>query len=102
MAAIETHRQRFKERFRELFGEPFQEWVTSLLRALHAPGDFQKIRKTQGDGGLDGFVIDQQQVYQIFAPVQMTDSEAAEKIVRDFGKAQDTLKGRLKCWRFIH
>ena len=75
------------------------------MRVLHPTGDFQAIRKTQGDGGLDGFVISSQLAYAVYAPARRKedrDSETAAKIRADFAKAESTLRGRLKEWVFVH
>lgn len=102
MAATERQRLAFRDKFRSLYREDFQSWFEELARALHPSGDFVAIRNTRGDGGLDGYVISSRLVYQVYAPVMMTDSETAKKIRTDFRKAYDTLGGHLKAWHFIH
>ena len=105
MIATESWRLAYRDRFRSLFSEEFQSWFETLLRALHTAGDFQAIRKTSGDGGLDGFVINSQLVYQVYAPArinELRDGETAAKIRSDFAKAQSTLSGKLKEWTFVH
>jgi len=105
MPPSETQRRIYRDKFKSLHNEAFQAWFEDLLRALHPAGDFQAIRKTAGDGGLDGFVISSQLVYQAYAPArihELRDSEIAAKIRSDFAKAHRTLGGRLKGWTFIH
>lgn len=105
MATTESWRLVYRDRFRSLYLEEFQAWFETLLRALHYAGDFQAIRKTSGDGGLDAFVISSQLVYQVYAPTrinELRDSETAAKIRGDFEKAQRTLAGELKGWTFVH
>ena len=67
MPATENQRLAFRDKFRSLHYEAFQSWFEELAHALHPSGDFQAIRKTQGDGGLDGFVISSQLVYAVYA-----------------------------------
>ena len=95
----------FRDKFRSLHYEAFQSWLEELLHAIHPTGDFQAIRKTRGDGGLDGFVISSQLVYAIYAPSRREedrDSETSTKIRSDFAKASSTLSGNLKAWIFVH
>jgi len=105
MPATENQRLAFRDKFRSLHYEAFQSWFEELAHALHPSGDFQAIRKTQGDGGLDGFVISSQLVYAVYAPARRKedrDSEIAAKIRSDFAKASSTLRGQLKAWVFVH
>ena len=69
MPATENQRLAYRDKFRSLSCEAFQLWFEKLVGALHPVGDFQPIRKTQGDGGLDGFVISSQLVYAVYAPL---------------------------------
>jgi tetratricopeptide (TPR) repeat protein len=101
----ELHRFTYRDRFRSLHYEAFQAWFEDVARAMHAPGDFQRIRVTQGDGGLDGFAIDAQLVYQVYAPArteEMRDATTAAKVRADFERAHATLGGRLKTWCLVH
>ena len=105
MPPSEPQRLAFRDKFRSLHHEAFQAWLEKLLHAIHPTGDFQAIRKTQGDGGLDGFVISSQLVYAVYAPARRDedrDSETAAKIRSDFAKATLTLSGNLKAWIFVH
>jgi len=105
MAVTETQRLSYRDKFRSLHNEAFQSWFESLARALHEPGDFQAIRKTQGDGGLDGLVINSHLVYQVYAPSRMSelrDGETAAKIRLDFQTALNTLGENLSEWVFLH
>ncbi len=61
------------------------------------------IRVTRGDGGLDGLVLQEGRVYQIYAPPSLgTDSNTAAKVKEDFNKAKITLNNSLKIWTFVH
>src|ERR1700730_8555830 len=90
----EHQRLVYRDQFRGLFNEEFQSWFERLARALHPIGEFQAIRKTRGDGGLDGIAINAQLVYQVFAPARigdLRDGETATKIETDFAKAYQSL-----------
>jgi tetratricopeptide (TPR) repeat protein len=105
MPATESQRLAYRDKFKSLYAETFQSWFEELARLLHPIGDFQKIRKTSGDGALDGFVISSQLVYQVYAPARFSetkDPETAAKIEANFKTALDTLGGNLKSWVFVH
>lgn len=101
MDNLNTQHLAFQVKFLTLFSHSFQEWVESLLQLIH-PTDFQRIRVTQGDGGIDGLVVNEQKVYQCFGPRGFTDGEAAAKMRKDFRTAHDFVEGRLKEWVFVH
>src|SRR5689334_9509724 len=93
----------YRDKFRSLFGNDFQRWFSVLAKAMHPNGDYQEIRVTRGDGAIDGFSIDTQTVYQVFAPIrinEMHDSETAAKIRHDFTVVRGHLKTNLKRWIF--
>src|SRR5437899_2672263 len=105
MSTTDVQRVYFRDKFKSLFSEDFQNWFEELARALHPVGDFQRVRKTSGDGALDGFVISSQLVYQVYAPariVELKDAETAAKIKADFQAASKTLNNQLKGWVFVH
>lgn len=105
MPKMEHHRLIYRDKFRSQYSEAFQSWFEELVHRIHPAGDFQAIRKTQGDGSLDGFVISSQLVYAVYAPARMKevrDSETAAKIHSDFTGACSTLDGQLKGWVFVH
>jgi hypothetical protein len=82
----------------------FQDWIGRLLK-LAWKGDYEDIRLTQGDGGLDGIVISQSAVVAVFAPREFTQAELKAKLTSDFGSAKKTLADRsveLKKMIFIH
>jgi tetratricopeptide (TPR) repeat protein len=94
---------KYREEFRSHYGEAFQKWFEKLAFALHGEDCFLPIRVTIGDGGLDGFVIKEGRVYQLYAPSRhATDPNIARKIRSDFNKAKKTLSNGLKIWTFIH
>lgn len=105
MAAAEAYKAIYQLQFKQHFGNSFQLWFEGLARAIYPSGDFQAIRTTQGDGGIDGFVIGSQLVYQVYAPErfnELKDGEMAKKIPEDFNKALATMAGSLNAWHFVH
>ena len=105
MAGTELERLLYRDRFRSFHNEAFQAWFENIERILHPVGDFQSIRKTSGDGGIDGFVINSQVVYQVYAPARMSelrDAETAQKIRADSATAYASLTGQMKRWVFVH
>ena len=95
----------YRDKFRSLYNDSFQSWFEELARLMHPTGDFQAIRKTQGDGGFDGYVINSQLVYQVYAPAttkELQDSKTAAKIRADFTTAYSNLDAELKFWVFVH
>jgi hypothetical protein len=71
MSAAQNQHIEYLRQFQSHHYEAFQDWFGKLARALHGEGNFQEIRKTQGDGAIDGFVINSQLVYQVYAPARM-------------------------------
>ena len=105
MAPTQAQRLAFRERFRSLHHEAFQAWFEQLAKVLFPAGDFQRIRRTQGDGGLDGLVISAGHVYQVYAPArleELRDAQVAKKIGADFAAAHAFLAARLRAWSFVH
>ena len=105
MLVIDELKLVYRDKFRSLHNEAFQTWIEELSHLLHPVGDFQAIRKARGDGGLDGFVINSQLVYQVYAPARIAelyDSITAKKIKVDFAKANSKLNNQMKAWAFIH
>jgi len=95
----------FRDKFRSLFGTGFQDWFIDIAHHLYPGGDFQAIRQTSGDGGLDGYAINSYTVYQVYAPSrisEMKDSETASKIKADFAAAIELLPGQVMQWNFLH
>ena len=105
MSGSEVQRLVYRDQFRSYFGDEFQTWFEILMRECFRAGSFQSVRKTSGDGGLDGFVIDSQEVFQVYAPSRSdhrVDAATASKLVSDFERAFESLGASLKVWTFVH
>jgi len=94
---------KYRDEFRSFHREAFQNWFEKLAVALHGEDCFLAISETRGDGGLDGLVLKEGRVYQVYAPPSFaTDTKAAAKVKADFNKAKKTLGNALKLWTFVH
>lgn len=103
MAIDQEIKVKYREEFRSAHGGAFQNWFEKLAIALHGEDCFLAIRVTRGDGGLDGLVLKEGRVYQLYAPPTLgTDASTAVKVTADFKKARKTLGGSLKIWTFVH
>ena len=94
----------FAREFDDQRSNDFQSWVANLLEMIHGAGDFNKVRVSRGDKGIDGHVISRRRIYQCYAARNSTDREMAEKIKGDFQEAYDFLKnqGGMAEWIFIY
>jgi hypothetical protein len=82
----------------------FQAWFTKVMEKCH-PVDYVNIRLTQGDGGLDGLLVLDGAVFAAFAPRDMSEAEAVQKMADDFAAASKTMRERkavLKKLAFVH
>jgi tetratricopeptide (TPR) repeat protein len=103
MTAAPEIKLSYREEFRSAHGEAFQHWFEKIAVALHGDDCFLAIRVTIGDGGLDGLVLKEGRVYQLYAPPSLaSDHGTAKKVRADFNKARHTLEESLKIWTFIH
>lgn len=92
------------ESYRNKKRQVFQDWVGQIFK-LALKGDYENIRLTQGDGGLDGIIISESAVVAVFAPRESTQAELSAKLVSDFSSARQTLEKRqveLKKMIFVH
>ncbi|WP_459556050.1 ABC-three component system protein [Lacunimicrobium album] len=86
--------------------QDFQTWVGKIFELAY-PGDYLVIRLTQGDGGLDGILLNQNAVVAVYAPRDATNTskKLESKIKSDFEKAKQTLKQHnadMKKFIFVH
>ena len=103
MSTDQVIKLKYREEFRSVHSEAFQNWFEKLAVALHGEDCFLAIRVTRGDGGLDGLVLKEGRVYQLYAPPSLgTDASTATKVKADFNKARETLGSSLKIWTFVH
>ena len=91
-------------KYLKLKRQEFQTWVGEILKASLL-GDYENIRLTQGDGGLDGIIFSRSAVVAVNAPREQTASTLQKKIESDFSKAMKTMAERgvkLGGFIFVH
>lgn len=101
---LNTYRMAAEIAFWKLKRTAFQDWLGDIM-SKRFPDDYLRIRLSQGDGGLDGYRLSTQTVYQVFAPREYSLSEIVGKIQGDFGHAKNTLAEKnlvMKEWVFVH
>ncbi len=97
-------RQAAENKYLKLKRQEFQSWIGQIL-TLSYLGDYENIRLTQGDGGLDGIILSRAAVVAVNAPREQTAGSLGDKIKGDFISAMNTLRNRgvdLKVFIFVH
>ena len=97
-------RQAAENKYLKLKRQEFETWIGEIL-GMSCAGDYENIRLTQGDGGLDGIILSRSAVVAVNAPREQTAGSLEKKIKGDFTAAMKTLKDRavdLKAFIFVH
>ena len=84
--------------------QEFEDWFGRIMGMAH-PDDYEPIRLTQGDGGLDGLLISTGTVFAIYAPRERTEAGVVKKMNEDFAAAKGTMEERgavLEGMTFVH
>jgi|SRR6185312_276322 len=94
---------RFELAFRAAKGDAFQTFFEKLM-GLAYKADFMACRPwgNQGDKKNDGFLKSQKQLFQCYAPNEMTKAAASKKITEDFGGAKAHWGKHFDRWTFVH
>lgn len=79
----------------------FQSWFADVMEKAY-PGDFQRVRQTQGDRGCDGYRISTKTIYQVYAPREIRPSALNRKIKDDFNQALEEFGEKMAAWTFVH
>lgn len=97
------YESRFENLFRAATGDEFQTLFERLM-GLAYKADFMACRPwgNHGDRKNDGFLKSQRQLFQVYAPNEMTAREAIAKITEDFKGAKDHWGGHFDKWVFVH
>ena len=95
------YKTRCENQFLKFKREGFQDWFAGIMTEAY-PGDFQRIRPSQGDQGCDGYCLSTKTVYAVYAPRQIPKSKLERKIKSDFETALNKLKENMKGWTFVH
>jgi len=84
-------------------GNTFQEFFEKLMGFAYK-ADFMACRPwgNRGDRKNDGFLKSERQLFQVYAPNEMTESEAVKKIKEDFEGALLHWGEHFDKWAFVH
>lgn len=93
----------FENKYLRLKGIEFQNFFSQIMETRY-PNDFIPIRPwgKYGDRKNDGYLSSEQVVHQVYAPNNMSASEAIRKIDEDFNGALAYWNGKMKTWIFVH
>ena len=84
----------FDRNYCKMRGNEFQNFFADLMEKRYPGGDFIRVRpwgKT-GDRKNDGYLKSQRTLFQVYAPNEMSETEA-------IGKINDDFSGALPYWR---
>lgn len=96
------YNQRFKIDYLRKKGLEFQDWFVQIANAYYGD-NFLRIRPmgVLGDYKCDGYVRDEQIVFQCYAPQGFSEGELKKKINEDFFGAEEHWRGRIKKWILV-
>ncbi len=95
------YKTKFENEYLKLKRIQFQSRFADLME-IAFPGDFQRIRHSQGDRGCDGYRISDKTVFQVYAPREIRPGELNRKISDDFALALESFGENMKRWVFVH
>jgi len=97
------YEMKFELEFRRKNMDEFQDFFAKVM-ALRYPNDFVKVRPwgKVGDRKNDGYRRSTRQLFQVYAPNEMTAAKAVAKIDEDFRGAVPFWKDHFSEWIFVH
>jgi hypothetical protein len=97
------YEQRFENLFLKSKGNTFQELFEKLM-GLAYKTDFMACRPwgNRGDRKNDGFLKSEKQLFQVYAPNEMKEAKAINKITEDFDGAKKYWNIHFIKWVFVH
>lgn len=97
------YEQKFENAFLRAKGDAFQDFFEKLM-ALAYKGDFMACRPwgNRGDRKNDGFLKSERRLFQVYAPNEMTETQAVTKIKADFEGARQYWGSHFDKWVFAH
>ncbi len=97
------YEQRFENAFLRSKGNEFQLFFERLM-GLAFKADFMACRPwgNRGDRKNDGFLKSERRLFQVYAPNEMTESQAIKKIREDFEGAREFWGKHFDYWVFVH
>jgi len=95
--------QTFENAFRGAKGTVFQDFFEKLM-GLAYKADFMACRPwgNRGDRKNDGFLKSERRLFQVYAPNELTEKKAINKIQEDFNGAKIYWKEHFDKWVFVH
>jgi hypothetical protein len=93
----------FRIRFLQAKGEVFQDLFSTVME-MRYPGDFVRVRPWGkiGDRKNDGYLPSKRQLFQCYAPREMTLAACKAKVEEDFRGALPYWKDHFDQWFFAH
>lgn len=97
------YEQKFENAFLRTKGAEFQTFFEKLM-GLAYKADFMACRPwgNRGDRKNDGFLKSERRLFQVYAPYEMTEAKAIEKIREDFEGAKAHWGKHFDKWVFAH
>lgn len=94
---------RFEVAFRSAKGDAFQTFFEKLM-GLAYKADFMACRPwgNRGDRKNDGFLKSERRLFQVYAPNEMSEAKAIQKILEDFEGAKAHWGEHFDKWVFAH
>ena len=93
---------KFQRAFMSKRGTEFQDFFSDIMERRY-PGEFVRVRPwgNIGDRKNDGYLLPAKRVYQVYAPREMSQTEAVNKIEEDFTGAIANWP-EMREWTFVH
>ena len=97
------YEEKYKSTFLEFKADEFQNFFSSLMEKRY-PSDFQRVRPwgRSGDRKNDGYLRSKRILFQVYAPNEMAEAEALDKIDSDFTGALPYWQAHFEEWVFVH
>jgi len=94
---------KFENEFLKAKGNAFQAFFNDLMGRAYK-SDYMPCRPwgNRGDRKNDGFLKSERRLFQVYAPNEMTEKEAIDKIREDFEGAKDFWGEHFNKWAFVH
>lgn len=97
------YEEKFKNAFLKAKGNAFQTFFNELMERVYK-GDYMPCRPwgNRGDRKNDGFLKSERRLFQVYAPNEMSEKKAIDKIEEDFAGAKDFWGKHFDRWTFVH
>jgi len=101
--SLAFYQMRLKLEYLERDGNAFQDLFAAIMTKCH-PEDFYPVRPwgRAGDRKNDGYLTSERTLFQVYAPYDMSASDAVSKIDEDFKGALPYWEQYFDKWVFVH